>query len=167
MINGAHHISLSTKDLDRLLDFYHGLLGLPLVSKALVEPGMLPGFERIVGAPGARVWVAQLSAGNIRIEVFCYENPTPALATPKPPWDVGIRHIGFDVTDIDSEYQRLKAAGVEFLSPPQSLEGVNMRSVYMRDPDGNIVELQEIYPGSPVDRSHVRGLERELEVQEK
>ncbi len=157
MINGTHHISLSTADLERFLGFYRDLLGLPLLSRALVEPGMLPGFERIVGAPGARVWVAQLSAGNLRIEVFCYENPVPGAARVSQPWDVGIRHIAFDVTDIDGEYLRLKSAGVEFLSEPQSLEGVGLRSVYMRDPDGNIVELQEVFPGSPVDRSHVRG----------
>jgi len=72
------------------------------------------------------------------------------------PWDVGLRHIAFDVTDIDSEYERLKAAGVEFLSEPQSLDGVGLRSVYMRDPDGNIVEMQEVFAGSPVDRSHVK-----------
>ena len=156
MINGTHHISLSTADLDRFLAFYSGLLGLPLASKALVEPGMMPGFERIVGAPGARVWVAQLNAGNIRIEIFCYENPVPGAAQIKMPWDVGLRHIAFDVTDIDGEYERLKAAGVEFLSEPQSLDGVGLRSVYMRDPDGNIVEMQEVFAGSPVERSHVK-----------
>lgn len=156
MINGTHHISLSTADLERCLGFYRDLLGLPLLSKALVEPGILPGFERIVGAPGARVWVAQLSAGNLRIEVFSYEHPRPGEADVRQPWDVGLRHIAFDVTDIDGEYERLKSAGVEFLSEPQSLEGVNLRSVYLRDPDGNIVEMQEVFPGSPVDRSHVR-----------
>jgi glyoxylase I family protein len=156
VINGTHHISLSTADLERFLGFYRDLLGLPLLSKALVEPGMLPGFERIVGAPGARVWVAQLGAGNIRIEVFCYENPVPGAAVVNNPWDVGIRHIAFDVTGIDEEYRRLKGLGVEFLSEPQSLDGVGLRSVYMRDPDGNIVEMQEVFAGSPVDRSHVK-----------
>lgn len=156
MINGTHHISLSTADLDRFLGFYCDLLGLPLVSKSLVEPGMLPGFEKIVGAPGARVWVAQLSAGNIRLEVFCYQHPTPGHGEIRAPWDVGIRHIAFDVTGIDDEYRRLRAAGVEFLSEPQSLEGVGLRSVYLRDPDGNIVEFQEVFSGSPVDRAHVK-----------
>lgn len=156
MINGTHHISLSTADLDRFLGFYCDLLGLPLISKSLVEPGMLPGFEKIVGAPGARVWVAQLSAGNLRLEVFCYEHPAPANGEAKAPWDVGIRHIAFDVTGIDDEYRRLKTAGVEFLSEPQSLDGVALRSVYMRDPDGNIVEFQEVFSGSPVDRAHVK-----------
>lgn len=158
MINGTHHISLSTANMDRLLGFYCDLLGLPLLSKALVEPGTLPSFERIVGAPGARVTVAQISAGNIRIEVFCYENPSPAAANFNFPWDTGIRHIAFDVTDIDGEYQRLKAAGVNFLSAPQTIEGVGLRSVYFRDPDDNLVEMQEVFAGSPVDRSHVKGL---------
>ena len=29
MINGIHHVSLSTTDMDRLLHFYRDLLGLP------------------------------------------------------------------------------------------------------------------------------------------
>lgn len=156
MINGTHHVSLSTADLDRFLAFYCALLGLPLLSRALMEPGTLPGFERIVGAPGTRVTVAQLSAGNLRLEVFCYESPEPAPADCKLPWDVGIRHIAFDVTDIDGEYRRLAAAGVEFLSPPQTIDVAGVRSVYLRDPDDNIVELQEVLPGGLVDRTHVR-----------
>ena len=156
MINGTHHISLSTANLDRFLGFYCDLLGLPLLSRVLVEPGMLPGFERIVGAANPRVWVCQVGAGNIRLEIFCYLEPVPAGAESKMPWDVGIRHIGFDVSDIDGEYARLKAAGVEFLSAPQTVEGGGVRSVYLRDPDDNIVEFQQVLPGSPVNREHVR-----------
>ena len=62
-------------------------------------------------------------------------------------------HIAFDVTDIDAEYERLKAAGVEFISPPQKL-GAGCASCYLYDPDGNLVELQEILIGSPMTRAH-------------
>ncbi len=155
MINGTHHISLTTANIDRLLAFYCDCLGLPLASKGCVEPGSLPGFERIIGVDGAKTWVAQVDAGNIRIEIFGYIKPEAGAPQTRQPWDAGIRHIAFDVTDIDEEYRRLSAAGVEFLSEPQSLEGVNLRSVYLRDPDNNIVELQEALPGSQVERSHV------------
>ena len=74
------------------------------------------------------------------------------------PCDVGIRHICFDVTDIDAEYQRLVAAGVPFISAPQLMANNTVKAVYARDPDNNIVELQEVFAGSFVDKSHVRGL---------
>ena len=158
MINGAHHVALATADMDRLLHFYCELLGLPLLSDGRMEPGDSPEFETVVGLKGTRVRVAQLGVGNLRIEVFEYQEPEPgALDLPRA-CDVGLRHIAFDVTDVDGEYERLKASGVTFLSAPQSIGNHGLRSVYLRDPDGNIVEFQEIFPDSLIDRSHVVGM---------
>ncbi|MCB2073043.1 MAG: VOC family protein [Novosphingobium sp.] len=158
MINGAHHVALATADMDRLLHFYRDLLGLPLLSDGRIEPGDSPEFEKVVGLEATRVRVAQLGVGNLRIEMFEYLEPIPDGLAPPRSCDVGLRHIAFDVTDIDDEYERLKAEGVTFLSSPQSIGNHGVRSVYLRDPDGNIVEFQEIFPGSPVDRSHVVGM---------
>lgn len=157
MINGTHHVSLSTADMDGFIGFYTGLLGLPLLSDSVMPPGtpLFDAFAKIVGAPDPRVRVAQFGGGNLRLEVFQYASPDPVHGPEVWPWHVGIRHIAFDVTDIDAEYARLSAAGVTFLSEPQSLELVGLRSVYFRDPEGNILEFQEVFPGSPVDRSHV------------
>lgn len=158
MINGAHHVALATADMGRLLHFYCDLLGLPLLSDGRMEPGDSPEFEAVVGLEGTRVRIAQLGVGNLRIEVFEYQEPEPnPLELPRS-CDVGLRHIAFDVTDVDGEYERLKAKGVTFLSAPQSIGNHGLRSVYLRDPDGNIVEFQEIFPGSPIDRSHVVGM---------
>lgn len=157
MINGTHHVSLSTGDMDGFIAFYNGLLGLPLLSDSWMPSGtpLFEAFARIVGHPDPKVRVAQLAAGNLRMEVFQYARPEAVASDEVWPWHVGIRHVAFDVTDIDAEYARLKAAGVTFLSEPQSLELVGLRSVYFRDPEGNILEFQEVFPGSPVDRSHV------------
>jgi catechol 2,3-dioxygenase-like lactoylglutathione lyase family enzyme len=60
--------------------------------------------------------------------------------------DPGITHLCFDVTDLDQEYERLSEAGMTFHCPPQdAFAGV--RTTYGRDPDGNVVELQEV-PGA-------------------
>ena len=158
MINGAHHVALATADMDRLLYFYCDQLGLSLLSDGRMEPGDSPEFEAVVGLKGTRVRVAQLGVGNLRIEVFEYQEPEPKEQEPPRSCDVGLRHIAFDVTDVDGEYERLKAKGVTFLSAPQSIGNHGLRSVYLRDPDGNIVEFQEIFPGSPIDRSHVVGM---------
>lgn len=158
MINGAHHISLSTADMDRFLHFYRDLLGLPQTSDAWIEPGAIL-FETIVGHKDARVRTCRLLIGNLEMEIFQYVNPTPRPGEALRPCDVGIRHIAFDVTDIEGECARLKAAGVDtFFSEPQHMTEYGMKSVYLRDPDGNIVELQEILPGSPFGKSHIVGI---------
>ncbi len=161
MINGVHHMALSTTNLERFLSFYSGLLGLPILSSGHITPGNAA-FERVVGLEAANVRIAHLGAGNVHIEVFEYAQPIPVGSTALRPCDVGIRHIAFDVTDIHAEYERLKAAGVQFLSEPQVMgdkeHDYGVRAVYCRDPDENIVELQEILPHSILDKAHVSGM---------
>ncbi|HCC38223.1 MAG TPA: glyoxalase/bleomycin resistance/dioxygenase family protein [Treponema sp.] len=45
--------------------------------------------------------------------------------------------------DLDNDYQRLKAAGVEFLGEPQFIAEWGMRCAYFRDPEGNLFELMD------------------------
>jgi glyoxylase I family protein len=158
MINGVHHISLATADMARCLHFYRDLMGLTLIGEGHTQPGNTS-FETVVGLEGARVHSAALRGGNVQIEVFQYKHPPAAVGPVPQPCDVGIRHICFDVTDIHAEYARLKSAGVEFISEPQVMGNHRVTAVYARDPDNNIVELQEIFAGSRVDKSHIRGLE--------
>jgi catechol 2,3-dioxygenase-like lactoylglutathione lyase family enzyme len=149
MIRGVHHISLATADLQRCIAFYRDLLGMKLAGVAPLPQGW-GAFEKVVGLHDVTGRVAQLDLGNMHMEVFCYEDPKPQPGMRRPACDVGIRHIAFDVEDVFSEYERLKAAGVEFISPPQFLDGGLCTSCYFYDPDGNIMELQEIHRGSPI-----------------
>ena len=45
--------------------------------------------------------------------------------------------------DIDAEYARLVAEGVRFQSPP--IPQSYIKCCYLRDPDGNIIELIEYF----------------------
>jgi catechol 2,3-dioxygenase-like lactoylglutathione lyase family enzyme len=149
MIRGVHHISLSTIDLDKCVHFYRDLLGMTLDRVSPLAPGWEP-FETIVGLRNVSGQVAQFNLGNMNLEVFCYTEPAPKPGERRPACDAGIRHIAFDVTDIATEYERLKAAGIDFISPPQHLAPGKCTSCYLYDPDGNIVELQERFTGSPM-----------------
>ena len=92
-----------------------------------------------------------LRAGNAYVELFQYETPSPRPGSPsRPVCDHGLTHICLDVTDLDAEYERLRAAGMRFHCPPQDL-GPGLRTTYGRDPDGNVVELQEVSdPNNPI-----------------
>lgn len=149
MIRGMHHISLATGDMDRFVHFYRDLLGVQLDRIAPLTPGWEP-FENIIGMRNVSGQVAQFNLGNMNMEVFCYSDPAPRPGERRPACDVGIRHIAFDVKNIFAEYERLQAAGVDFISSPQHLAAGKCTSCYFYDPDGNIVELQERFPGSPM-----------------
>jgi lactoylglutathione lyase len=45
------------------------------------------------------------------------------------------------VDDVDGEARRLEALGVRLEGPPADHEPWEMRTVYVRDPEGNLVEL--------------------------
>lgn len=141
MIRGIHHTSISTGNMDRALAFYEGLLGVEVLFTSDFSGEEI---SAITALPAATGRVAMLRAANSHIELFEYATPEAAPnVADRPVCNHGLTHICFDVTDLPAEYERLKAAGVEFHCPPTSL-GTSVRTTYARDPDGNVVELQEI-----------------------
>lgn len=65
-----------------------------------------------------------------------YEQPT---TTTQP--DMVVAVIPTD--EMDTDYLRLKEAGVVFISEPQYIEAWGMRCTYFRDPEGNLFELND------------------------
>jgi len=51
--------------------------------------------------------------------------------------------LGFEVKDVDAEYERLKALEVEFVMLPRT-HPWGSRSFWFRDPDGNIVDFYTV-----------------------
>ena len=50
--------------------------------------------------------------------------------------------LEFRIIDVDAHHERLLARGVEILKPPTT-QPWGRRSVWLRDPDGNIVNLYQ------------------------
>ena len=139
MIKSIHHTAISTSNFERALAFYRDLLGFETVSE-LNWPTGVELADTITGLEGSAARSVMLRASNTSIELFEFASPTPKPGDPKRPvCDHGITHIGFEVDDIDAEYERLKAAGMSFNCPPQDLGA--SRVTYGRDPDGNVLEL--------------------------
>jgi predicted enzyme related to lactoylglutathione lyase len=49
--------------------------------------------------------------------------------------------LSIRVDDVDAEARSIEARGGQVLSPPASRFG-NLRAAYLRDPEGNLIELQ-------------------------
>ena len=149
MIRGIHHTAISTPDLERALGFYRDLLGAEVVTD-FEWPVGLDLADRLVGLQGSSARAVMLRLGNAMVELFEFRTPDQQSGDPdRPVCDHGITHICLDVTDLDAEYERLLAAGMRFHCPPVDLGTV--RTTYGRDPDGNVVELQEVSdPAGPL-----------------
>jgi len=143
MIHGIHHTAISSGDIERSLRFYRDLLGFEEVFKLNWEIGTKT-LDDITGLTDSSARVVMLKAGNACVELFEYATPAPKPSEDRRPvCDHGITHLCLQVSDIDDEYERLKAAGMVFHCPPQEV-GDSLRATYGRDPDGNVVELLEV-----------------------
>lgn len=143
MILGIHHTALSIKDMEKSLAFYRDLLGL----EVLFDTSWGKGSEladKILRVKDTSARQVMLKVGNAYLELFEFHSPEIApMAEDRPVCDRGITHIALDVKDVDAEYERLSEAGMLFHCEPVNL-GATVRTTYARDPDGNVLELQEV-----------------------
>lgn len=148
MIAGFHHIGVTVRDLDRSLGFYHDLLGLEILSRR--EDITAAYVRALVGIPDARLRSAMLaSPGGGRLELIQYMTP-PGADRVQEPNDVPCTHFAITVDDLAVLVRRLRAEGHALVSEPQvSPAGPSAGTVfvYLRDPDGALVEL--VQPSRP------------------
>lgn len=146
MILGANHVGLSVPDMDKALAFYCDLLGFKKVFEFAWEDGdeLSAPLSKIIGVDGTSCNVTVVAGENINLEIFNFTGGNPQAQDPRRPViDHSISHLCVAVKDLDQEYERLVAAGMEFHSEPvQIIPGI--KTVYGRDPFGNVVELEEI-----------------------
>ena len=54
----------------------------------------------------------------------------------------------FEATDLDATVEALKARGADFVADLQDRPDWGIRTAHLRDPDGNLIELNSPLPGS-------------------
>jgi catechol 2,3-dioxygenase-like lactoylglutathione lyase family enzyme len=154
-MKGLHHVGITVADLERAIDFYHGVLGLGFVN----EPSpVFDGAELgpAVGVPGAALRQVSLALGEETLELLEYQRPPSPVDAPLPQNALGAQHVAFLVDDIHARKAELEAKGVEFYSDVNVVdEGViaGWRWVYFPDPDGNALELVEVAYTRPEERA--------------
>lgn len=153
MILGANHVAVSVPDMEKALDFYCNVLGFEKVSEYSWPVG-LEIADRILAVKGTSARCCHVRTANLMIELFQFAGVTPATQDlDRPVVDHGYTHLSLAVTDLEAEYTRLSAAGMRFHSAPVDV-GPGLRTVYGRDPFGNVIELEEsegrVVPNDPV-----------------
>ncbi len=148
-IIGAHHTSYTVRNLEETIAFYRDLLGFEMVHN---RPEIVHNYWRaVVGFPDAiaRDAMFRIPGANHFLEMIEYQHPRGTAQNDLTPNNVGSSHVAYLVDDLPSLYERLKAANVTFISEPIYLdEGPNKGgwSLYMRDPDGIVIELFQQRP---------------------
>lgn len=117
------HVRLLVDDIERCMEFYANTLGL---GKAAVEvQGVYYEFE----------------AGPARLGLYKRElmQSTGGVAQTPRAGDQAL--LTFQVADVDAAYRELSAKGARFVNPPHDQQAWVLRVAHLRDPEGNLIEL--------------------------
>ncbi len=145
---GRKGVSINCSDLEASRLFYKKL---GFASELHVEETATPEMATALGMPSYQVRGALMSlkAGATAIRLLEWEDPFDI----SPPYaqlnHLGIPRIALMSTHLDSDVTRLKAEGFEFMSDPVVPGGLLafLRIVCLKDPDGTVIELVELFPG--------------------
>ena len=143
-ITRIDHVGITVSDLDRALGFYRDLLGLHVLADSTVSE---PEVADLLRLDSVQIRIADLDSGDGRIvELIQYLQPEGTRIDFNSA-DPATAHIAFTVDDLDSVRRRLIDAGATIVSrrpitisePGGSFDGAIC--LYVRDPDGAILEL--------------------------
>ncbi|MGD0610263.1 MAG: VOC family protein [Anaerolineales bacterium] len=122
------HYTISVSNIEKSLSFYRDLLGFPVLGRL--------NYHNKVG-----LMIYFLDIGNNAIlEMFGFQVPTKPSDRIADDLQLGIRHVGFKVKDVDEIALRLKSANVPFTMEPLDAHG-GVRIAFFKDPDGILLEI--------------------------
>ena len=148
VVSSLDHISVTVSDLDRSLAFYRDVLGFREVERHRLEGETI---SMMAGKLNVIMQVVRLSppkGPGILLDLQQYIQPKGSVSNAQ----LGMAnhsHFCFGVQDMETAYRDLRAKGVQFVSPPVTFDlGKDwdygaLRVVFLKDPDGFILELVE------------------------
>ncbi len=119
-VRSLGEVALRVNDLEVMRDFYEGVVGLELMRQF---PGIV--FFRLSEGYGGHT------------TIFALFDRDAEVATERTTLD----HFAFtiDIADYESEKRRLESAGLRVR--PVVFDWVGWRSLFLQDPEGNLVEF--------------------------
>jgi catechol 2,3-dioxygenase-like lactoylglutathione lyase family enzyme len=141
MIKSFLHIGISVIDLDESVKFYSEIMQMNIEYRTRNKGEII---SRIVGVKDADMDVCALEKNNLRIELLDYKNDEKKKLMNYPSQDQpGLVHISFLVDNVDKEYERIRAHGYEFNSPPMVARENGPKIAYFKGPDNVVIEIFE------------------------
>ena len=139
-----NHTGFVVTDLEEAIKFYCDGIGLTV--RFQVEVSDAPALSSLLGYDDVHVKAAFVGGiDGHSLEIIEYVNPKTEVRDSAEQHRrnvTGGTHLAFNVSDMDAVIERVVAMGAKLNNPPvQFMEG--MRSVYLQDPWGNWVELDE------------------------
>lgn len=125
LFNRIHHIAIIASDIEKSKYFYVNKLGLKVI--------------REIDRPERKSKILYLDAGNSIIELFSFPNPPKRLAWPEA---CGLRHIAFEVDNIEEAIKKLNVLDIETESVRVDIR-TGKKMTFFKDPDDLPLEIDE------------------------
>ena len=129
MFKKLDHIGVVTTEMERLIDFYEGILGFKVRERFEVEAGMgsaqLKEVANLALEEGAMIELFSTNAGA---------PPDPEYNA--PPFEAGLRLMAIEVEDLDEAVEYLTSKGIEVNRAHKANP-----ARWIKDPDGNMLIL--------------------------
>ena len=125
-LNKVHHIALICSDYEKSLEFYTRVVGCQVIAEHWREE--------------QQSYLTKLSLnGEYVIELFSYPSPPQR---PSYPEAAGLRHLAFEVDDIEEQVAELDRLGVAHEAIRTDMT-TGKHFVFFNDPDDQPLELYE------------------------
>ena len=125
MLKRIHHVAIIVSDYPKSRAFYVDKLGFEVVRENY--------------RPARRDYKLDLRLGDAELELFGIPQ---SPERPSYPEARGLRHLAFQVDDVDSAVEWLKARGIE-CEDVRLDEFTGKRMTFFKDPDGLPLEIHE------------------------
>ena len=147
-ITGIMGVTINCSDYEQSLAFYEKL---GFTSVIEIDELGTPETAAALGIPSYHVRgsVMKLKGGGTTLNLLKWEDPFDNSRPYAQLNHLGIARVALMSTDLEADFERLKAEGMQFYSEPVMPEGPLsfLSIVCLQDPDGTVIELAELFPG--------------------
>jgi lactoylglutathione lyase len=128
------HVRLLTDRMDEMVRFYRDVLGLDVT----LDAGGGVYYELASGAA-----ILALFRRDLMAQLIGSDLPAPGRSDAAA--------LTFEVEDVDEAARSLRERGAELVTEPSDYEVAFLRVAHLRDPDGNLVEINAPLRTVPAD----------------
>ncbi len=146
-ILGVNAIIISVRNLNKALEFYQAATPFDLIRIEQFENDATA--NDLYCSAHTHLRRATLRAPNMLLELLEFEENRDLPTSKMPIQGPGMTHTCYQTPAAKSGYDRFKAAGADILTTGDSaidLGGYGVTYAYAHDPDGNMLELEQLDP---------------------
>jgi lactoylglutathione lyase len=129
-----NHVGQCVVDLERATRFYVELFGFEVDRELAVPDAAVGSFLGVEHPLGLRV--VYLRLGEFQLELLTFDRQGNPAYRPRVLNEPGLTHVSLSVPDLDTVLTRVGDLGGQLVTQ-------HRRSAFLRDPDGQLVEVIE------------------------